>query len=94
MTLLARSSVLSFLRRVIKIGYLEITDSQGVHGFGEPEGQNTVQITVRNDLFYLGVIASADLGISESYMMCDIDVDDLKRMIDVGPGLASPLKKG
>lgn len=31
------------------------------------------------------VLASADLGISESYMMCDIDVDNLRGMMDVGP---------
>ena len=36
-----------------------------------------------NDLFYMRVLASADLGLSESYMMCDIDVDNLKGMMDV-----------
>jgi hypothetical protein len=30
------------------------------------------------------VLASADLGISESYMMSDIDVDDLKGLMNVG----------
>ena len=49
------------------------------------EGRNAVRIKVHNDLFYVRVLASADLGISESYMMCDIDVDNLKGMMDVGP---------
>lgn len=85
MVTLARSSIFSFLRSAIKVGYLEISDSQGVCGFGTyKEGRNAVRITVKNDLFYVRVLASADLGVSESYMMNDIDVDDLKGMMDVG----------
>ena len=85
---LARSSILNFLRSAIKVGYLEISDSWGVHRFGaHKEGRDAVRITVNNDLFYVRVLASADLGISESYMMRDIDVNDLKGMMDVGPRL-------
>lgn len=29
------------------------------------------------------VLASADLGLSESYMMSDVDIDNLKAMMDV-----------
>ena len=84
MTHLAKSSILNFLRGAIKVGYLEIVDSQGVYGFGTyKEGPNAVRVTVHNDLFYMRVLASADLGISESYMMCDIDVNNLKGMMDV-----------
>jgi cyclopropane-fatty-acyl-phospholipid synthase len=73
------------LRNAIKVGYLEIADSQGVHRFGKyKEGQNAVRITVNNDLFYIRVLASADLGLSESYMTSDIDVDNLKGVMDVG----------
>ena len=87
MTSPARSSILHFLRSAIKIGYLEIADSHGVHSFGTyKEGRNTVRVTVNNDLFYVRVLASADLGVSESYMMSDIDVDNLKGMMDVGSG--------
>ncbi|KAF9645341.1 cyclopropane fatty acid synthase [Thelephora ganbajun] len=83
-TSLARSSILGFLQSAIKVGYLEITDSQGIHGFGtHKEGRKAVRITVNNDLFYVRVLASADLGLSESYMMCDIDVDNLKGMMDL-----------
>jgi len=85
---LARSSFLDFLHSAIKIGYLEITDSRGVHRFGvDEEGRDPVRITVHNDLFYVRVLASADLGISESYMLCDVDIDNLKGMMDVGPVL-------
>jgi len=85
MSSLARSSILNFLRSAIKVGFLEISDSRGVHCFGaQKEGQNAVRITVHNDLFYVRVLASAELGISESYMMCDIDVNNLKGMMDVG----------
>jgi cyclopropane-fatty-acyl-phospholipid synthase len=95
MTLSARSSVLDFLRRAIKIGYLEISDSQGVFSFGaHEEGRNNVRITVHNNLFYVRVLASADLGICESYMLCDIDVDNLKGMMDVGRGLHASIKEG
>ena len=81
---LAKSSIFNFLRGAIKVGYLEVTDSQGIYGFGTyKEGRNIVRITVHNDLFYMRVLASADLGLSESYMMCDIDVDNLKGMMDV-----------
>ena len=84
---LARSSIFGFLRSAIKVGYLELIDSQGIHGFGTyEEGRNTVRITVKNDLFYVRVLASADLGISESYMMRYIDVNDLKRVMHVCPG--------
>lgn len=90
---LARSSIFGFLRSAIKIGYLELIDSQGVHGFGtHEEGRNTVRITVKNDLFYVRVLASADLGISESYMMNDIDVDNLKGMMNVGSSLHVPIE--
>ena len=87
MSSLARSSILNFLRSAIKVGHLEVSDSRGVHCFGaHKEGRNAVRITVHNDLFYVRVLASADLGISESYMMRDIDVNDLKGMMDVGSG--------
>ena len=39
---------------------------------------------MHNDLFYVRVLASADLGLGESYMLCDIEVSDLKGMMDVG----------
>ena len=81
---LAKSSILNFLRGAVKVGYLEITDSQGIYGIGMyKEGRNAVRVTVHNDLFYMRVLASADLGLSESYMMCDIDVDNLKGLMDV-----------
>ena len=84
MTRLARSSILKFLRGAIKVGCLEIVDSQGVYEFGTyKEDRTAVRVTVHNDLFYMRVLASADLGISESYMMSDIDVNDLKGMMDV-----------
>ena len=38
---------------------------------------------MNDELFYIRVLASADLGLSESYMMSDIDVDNLKGMMDV-----------
>ena len=80
----ARSSILSFLRSGIKVGYLEVTDSQGVHRFGTyKEGGNAVRVTVHSDVFYMKVLASAELGLSEAYMMNEIDVDDLKAMMDV-----------
>ena len=91
----ARSSILNFLRSAIKVGYLEIADSQGVHGFGTcKEGRNAVRVTVHNDLFYVRVLASADLGVSESYMMSDIDIDNLKGMMDVGSHPTSPPERG
>ena len=81
----ARSSILSFLQGAIKVGYLEITDSHGVHRFGTyQEGKNAVRVTVNNDLFYVRVLSSADLGLGESYMVNDIDIDNIKGMIDVG----------
>ncbi|KAF9782351.1 Mycolic acid cyclopropane synthetase-domain-containing protein [Thelephora terrestris] len=80
----ARSSVFSFLQSALRVGHLEITDSQGVHRFGTYErGRNTVRMTVNNDLFYVRVLASADIGLSESYMMSDIDVVDLKGMMNL-----------
>lgn len=83
---LARASILNFLRSAIKVGHLEIVDSRGVHSFGtHKDGRDAVRITVHNDLFYVRVLASADLGLSESYMLCDIDVNDLKGMMNVGP---------
>ena len=89
----ARSSILDFLRSAIKVGHLEITDSQGVHRFGTfKEGRNAVRLTVNNDLFYARVLASADLGISESYMMSDIDVDDLKGLMNVSFRLVAPFE--
>ena len=90
----ARSSILNFLRSAIKVGYLEVADSQGVHSFGTyKEGRNAVRITVYNDLFYVRVLASADLGLSESYMMCDIDVNNLKGMMDVSSSSYVSIRK-
>jgi len=92
----ARSSILNFLRSAIKVGYLEIADSHGVHGFGTcKEGRDAVRLTVNNDLFYVRVLASADLGVSESYMMSDIDIDNLKGMMDVSSrSHLSPSERG
>jgi cyclopropane-fatty-acyl-phospholipid synthase len=74
------------------VGYLEIADSEGVHAFGKhKEGRNAVRITVNNELFYTRVLASADLGLSESYMMSDIDVDDLRGMMNVCSPSHSPI---
>ena len=43
---------------------------------------------MNDELFYIRVLASADLGLSESYMMSDIDVDNLKGMMDVSSSSA------
>lgn len=80
----ARTSILRFLRRAIRVGHLEIVDSQGTYRFGTwKDGRDPVRITVNNDEFYAKVLASADLGLSESYMVNDIDIDNLKGLMDV-----------
>ncbi|KAI0792644.1 cyclopropane-fatty-acyl-phospholipid synthase [Abortiporus biennis] len=82
----AKTSILSFLEQAIAVGYLEIEHSDGRSSFGQkPEESNTTSalIRVRDENFWNRVFISGDLGFSEAYMSGDIEVNDLKVVMNL-----------
>ncbi|CAL1703270.1 unnamed protein product [Somion occarium] len=80
----ARSSILSFLGRSIRSGYLCIEDDEGLHEFGlHTKSGNIVRLRVVGHEFWTRIFLSGDLGFSEAYIMGEIEVDDLKCVMDL-----------
>ncbi|EGO01472.1 hypothetical protein SERLA73DRAFT_131752 [Serpula lacrymans var. lacrymans S7.3] len=80
----ARASVLAVLDKAITRGHLTVQDSEGSHHFGiRAKGCNDVYIKVVNSDFWTRILFSQDLGFSEAYMIGDVEVDNLKAVMDL-----------
>ncbi|KAJ3558617.1 hypothetical protein NM688_g816 [Phlebia brevispora] len=80
----ARSSLLSFLQRSSFCGHLRIEDSDGIYDYGDKSSSScSVYIRVLNSHFWTRVLLSGDLGFSEAYMIGEIEVDDLKGVMNI-----------
>ncbi|TDL29084.1 cyclopropane fatty acid synthase [Rickenella mellea] len=80
----ARSSVLGVLENAIQIGCLKIVDKDGMYTFGQKsKSGNAVRLTIVNDSFWTRILLSCDLGFSEAYMIGDVEVNNLKAVMDL-----------
>lgn len=80
----ARSSLLAVLEQAITIGHLTIVDNGIEYEFGEHTiGENDLRLTVINENFWSRVLMSGDLGFSEAYMIGDVQVSNLKAVMDL-----------
>ncbi|KAI0935579.1 hypothetical protein AcV5_003968 [Taiwanofungus camphoratus] len=80
----ARSHVISALEHGIVQGQLQLQDAHGAYMFGTPKlDRPPISLTVVNENFYARVVLSLDMGLSEAYMNCDIEVSSLKDMFDL-----------
>nr|VWP00309.1 Septin-type G domain-containing protein [Ganoderma boninense] len=87
----ARSSILSVLQSAISTGYLEVEDYDETFRFGNPKSvSNSVHLRVNSGKFWTRVFSSGDLGFSEAYMIGEVEVENLKAIMDVSNGYRSP----
>ncbi|EIN13000.1 CFS1-like protein [Punctularia strigosozonata HHB-11173 SS5] len=80
----ARSYILSVLAQGIQIGQLEIHDGDQSYVFGKPsETIPVAQISVCSEKFWSRLFLSNDLGFAESYMLGEIETEDLRLICDL-----------
>ncbi|KAI1789906.1 cyclopropane-fatty-acyl-phospholipid synthase [Ganoderma leucocontextum] len=83
-TQFARSSILSVLQSAISSGYLEVEDYDETFRFGNPkDATNSVHLRVTSGKFWTRVFSSGDLGFSEAYMIGEVEVENLKGIMDL-----------
>ncbi|KAH9849100.1 cyclopropane-fatty-acyl-phospholipid synthase [Lenzites betulinus] len=90
LVLFARSSILSVLRSAIVVGHMRIEDRDETFHFGTPASDKTgsgggsvVRLKVHNGRFWTRVFAAGDLGFSEAYMIGDVEIENLKSIMDL-----------
>lgn len=52
----ARASVISILRNVVRSGFLRVEDAQGVHEFGSPKSELSVHLKVLSENFWMRML--------------------------------------
>ncbi|EJF60808.1 cyclopropane-fatty-acyl-phospholipid synthase [Dichomitus squalens LYAD-421 SS1] len=83
-TTFARSSILSLLSSAIVSGYLVVEDYDETFRFGNPKTTtNCVHLRVTSGRFWTRVFNSGDLGFSEAYMIGEVEVENLKAIMDL-----------
>ncbi|KAH9939659.1 cyclopropane-fatty-acyl-phospholipid synthase [Epithele typhae] len=84
LTSFARSSVLHVLSSAIQVGSLEIEDVDQTFRFGPSKSSTlSVRLKVTSGKFWTRVFSSGDLGFSEAYMIGDVEVANLKAIMDL-----------
>ncbi|OSD00401.1 cyclopropane-fatty-acyl-phospholipid synthase [Trametes coccinea BRFM310] len=84
LTMIARSSILTMLRATITVGSICIEDCDDTFCFGnEKTGGAVVRIKVHSGKFWTRVFTSGDLGFSEAYMIGEVDIENLKSIMDL-----------
>ncbi|KAJ7579880.1 S-adenosyl-L-methionine-dependent methyltransferase [Mycena floridula] len=79
---IARNWIIYALRRGVVTGRLNISDSFGHQSFGQLDKNIEAAIlTVTNDIFWLRILLSYDIGFSEAYMAGDFETPDLKKLL-------------
>ncbi|KAL1942217.1 hypothetical protein VTO73DRAFT_6281 [Trametes versicolor] len=83
-TMFARSSILSVLRSAIAVGYMRIEDRDDTFHFGNEKTDGAVvHLKVVSGKFWTRVFTSGDLGFSEAYMIGDVEIANLKSIMDL-----------
>ncbi|KAI0808152.1 cyclopropane-fatty-acyl-phospholipid synthase [Fomes fomentarius] len=84
LTTFARSSILALLAAAVSEGSLEIQDYDETFHFGqEVATHSVVHIKVLSPKFWTRVFSSGDLGFSEAYMIGEVEVENLKAIMDL-----------
>ncbi|KAI0346935.1 cyclopropane fatty acid synthase [Trametopsis cervina] len=89
LTSFARASIHSLLSQVIHIGYLQIIEDGETFEYGNKSATNAVCITVLDQNFWRRVLLqvfslrrlAGDLGLGEAYMLGEIHIDHLPRVM-------------
>ncbi|KZS88913.1 cyclopropane-fatty-acyl-phospholipid synthase [Sistotremastrum niveocremeum HHB9708] len=81
----ARETLVEVCQQGVTVGHLSITDSQGTYSFGNSDLEKGQHVTIQvvNDTFWTRVLFGGDLGFSEAYLVGDIEISDLKGVIDL-----------
>ncbi|THH30815.1 hypothetical protein EUX98_g3372 [Antrodiella citrinella] len=83
-TSFTRRSIHTFLSSAVVNGHLCVQDSEGEHHFGQyAKGDHTVRLVVHDLNAWKRIFMSGDLGFSEAFMMGELEVDDLKGIMDL-----------
>ncbi|KAI0357092.1 cyclopropane-fatty-acyl-phospholipid synthase [Trametes cingulata] len=84
LTMFARTSILSVLRSAVKVGYMRIEDRDETFYFGnEKTGGAEVHMKVLSGKFWTRIFSSGDLGFSEAYMIGEVEIENLKSIMDL-----------
>ncbi|KAI0776930.1 cyclopropane-fatty-acyl-phospholipid synthase [Trametes elegans] len=84
LTMFARSSIIAVMRSAIAVGYMRIEDRDDTFHFGnEKAGGAVVRLKVLHGKFWTRVFTSGDLGFSEAYMIGEVDIENLKSIMDL-----------
>ncbi|KAI0366500.1 cyclopropane-fatty-acyl-phospholipid synthase [Pilatotrama ljubarskyi] len=84
LTMFARSSILSVLRSAISVGYMRIEDRDQTFCFGNDKTAGVVvHMRVLNGRFWTRIFSSGDLGFSEAYMIGEVEIENLKSIMDL-----------
>ncbi|KAJ7118155.1 S-adenosyl-L-methionine-dependent methyltransferase [Mycena epipterygia] len=80
----ARSIAFSALRGGLVKGQLIVEDVEGHHIFGDPEAaESAVRLTVVNGAAWGKIFLTYDIGLAEAYMQGDLEVSDLKGLLNL-----------
>ncbi len=76
---------IALIKKLNKIqdGHLIITDSQGIHSFGDKSSDLKCHITIHNMNFYSRSVLGGSIGNGESFVDKDWDVDNLSNFIRI-----------
>ena len=83
-------AILSMMQHSISYGRLRILTVDGVWTFGSQaaDEQESAEIRVVRDTFWLRLVTLGDLGFAEAYMAGDCEVSDLVQVFKAGELLA------
>ncbi|KAJ7634829.1 CFS1-like protein [Roridomyces roridus] len=82
----ARHHILAVLERGVKHGQLQIVEDDVILTFGEPESKiplTKATLHVRDASLWLRIFMTSDLGFAESFMLEEVEVDDLKAVCEI-----------
>ncbi|KAH9895744.1 cyclopropane-fatty-acyl-phospholipid synthase [Cubamyces lactineus] len=84
LTMFARSSIVAVLKSAVVVGYLCIEDRDATFHFGNEKTDGTVvHLRVLSGKFWTRIFSSGDLGFSEAYMIGEVEIENLKSIMDL-----------
>ncbi|KAI0654338.1 cyclopropane-fatty-acyl-phospholipid synthase [Cubamyces menziesii] len=84
LTMFARSSIVAILRSAVVVGYMCIEDRDTTFHFGTEKTDGTVvHLRVLSGKFWTRIFSSGDLGFSEAYMIGEVEIENLKSIMDL-----------
>ncbi|KAI0040390.1 cyclopropane-fatty-acyl-phospholipid synthase [Auriscalpium vulgare] len=80
----ARAHVIGVLSKGVLTGSLIVQEETRSHEFGtSAPGRRPVVVKVLNDIFWVRVVVSHDIGVTEAYMNGDIDISSLQDLFEL-----------